>query len=213
MRIVVLGAGGGVGTRAVIAAAAAGHEVVAVARTAPSVPAGVRAVAGDVRDAQAVEAALADADAVLWCVGVTKRSGPDVGRVGMPIVVRTAEANGVGRLVSVSGAGVTLPGDVKGPGARFVSALTRRFARDLVEDKQGEHDVLEASALAWTEVRAPRLTDAPGTGSWELSDRAPGLRAAPVSKADVGAAMVQLAGSEEWVRRSPFLTAGTGRGS
>jgi len=213
MKVVVLGAGGGVGRRAVLVAAAAGHEVVAVARTAPVVTFGVQSVAGDVRDPAAVDAVLEGAGAVLWCVGVTRRSGGDVGRAGMPHLVRAMQQRGVGRLVSVSGAGVTLPGDVKGAGARFVSALTRTFARDLVQDKQGEHDVLLTSGLSWTEVRPPRLSEAAGTGAWRLTDQAPGLRAASVSRADVAAAMVSLAGSQEWVHRSPFLLAGNGHGS
>lgn len=196
------------GQQAVLAAAVAGHDVVAVARSAPEVPAGVRSVVADVRDAAAVRGALEGAEAILWCVGVTRRSGPDVGRTSLPHVVRAAEELGVGRLVTVSGAGVTLPGDVKGPGARFVSRLTRTFARDLVEDKRGEHDVLASGALSWTEVRPPRLMDGPATGAWQLTDLAPGLRAAAVSKADVAAAMLQLAGTTEWDRRSPFLMAG-----
>jgi putative NADH-flavin reductase len=217
MRVVVMGAGGGVGRQAVLAAAAAGHEVVAVARRELDVPAGVSVVVADVRDEAQVTAALAGAQAVLWCVGVTKGSGPDVGRASLPHVVRAAGEGGATRVVTVSGAGVTLPGDVKGPGARFVSSLTRTFARDLVEDKQGEHDVLAGSRLSWTEVRPPRLVDSPGTGSWELTDRAPGLRAAAVSRADVAAAMVALAGPssgspgsdlpDTWDRRSPFLHA------
>lgn len=217
MRVVVMGAGGGVGRQAVRAAAEAGHEVVAVARRAVEVPAGVRAVAADVRDEVAVRTALDGADSILWCVGVTKSSGPDVGRASLPHVVTVAQEQGVGRLVTVSGAGVTLPGDVKGAGARLVSALTRTFARDLVQDKQGEHDVLAGSRLSWTEVRPPRLLDRPGTGEWELTDQAPGLRAAAVSRADVAAAMLSLAadraghgsaGADQWDRRSPFLVAG-----
>ena len=212
MRIVVFGAGGGVGSRAVAAAAAAGHDVVAVARSTDTLLAasatGVAVVGADVRDAAAVQRVLVGAQAVLWCVGVSKRSGPDVGRASMPHVVRAAQEQGVARLVSVSGAGVTLPGDAKGAGARFISALTRRFARDLVEDKQGEHEVLAGSTIAWTEVRPPRLTDAPGTGSWVLTDTAPGLRAAGLSRADVAAAMLSLAGSSEWAHRSPFIVAG-----
>ena len=220
MRVVVMGAGGGVGRQAVLAAAAAGHEVVAVARRGLEVPAGVRSVVADVRDEAEVRTALAGAQAVLWCVGVTSSSGPDVGRVSLPHVVRSAEECGVGRVVTVSGAGVTLPGDLKDPGARLVSTLTRTFARDLVEDKQGEHDVLTGSRLSWTEVRPPRLVDSPGTGGWELTDRAPGLRAPAVSKAVVAAAMVALAGSpgssgsdfaDTWDRRSPFLVAVPGR--
>jgi len=208
VRIVVLGAGGGVGSRAVAAAAAAGHEVVAAARTAPAAPAGVEARAVDVRDPAAVRDVLAGGGAVLWCVGVTRRSGGDVGRTGLPHVVTAAAAGGTTRLVSVSGAGVTIPGDRKGPGARLVSALTKRLAGDLVHDKQGEHDVLAASDLVWTEVRPPRLVDREPTGRWVLSETAPGLTARPVAKADVALAMLSLATTSEWARRSPFLTAG-----
>lgn len=213
MRVVVLGARGGVGQQAVGLAAAAGHEVVAAARShegaeptrTPS--ADVRQVAVDVRDAAAVSAVLREADAVLWCVGVTGRSGGDVGRAALPAALAAAAEHGVRRWVSVSGAGVTLPEDRKGAGARLVSALTRRLARDLVEDKLGEHEALAASGLAWTEVRPPRLVDRPGTGRWLLDDSAPGLTAAPVARADVAAAMLHLAGSQEWVGRAPFLHA------
>jgi putative NADH-flavin reductase len=208
MRVVVLGAAGGVGSQAVKAAVARGWDVVAAARSRPSVPAEVEAVAVDVRDAAAVHGVLRGADAVLWCVGVTKRSGPDVGRTGLPHVVAAMQEHGVGRLVSVSGAGVTLPGDVKGGSARLASSLTRRLARDLVQDKEGEHAVLEASGLSWTAVRPPRLARGEGTGRWSLGEHAPGLTAKPVARADAALAMLDLAGSQTWVRRSPFLMAG-----
>lgn len=208
MRIVVFGASGGVGRRAVWTAAKQGHDVLATARSAVDVPAGVRTATVDVRDADAVRRAVEGADALLWCVGVTKRSGGDVGRASMPHLVRAAQEVGVTRLVSVSGAGVTLPGDRKGLGARLVSGLTRRLARDLVLDKEGEHAVLSASGLSWTEVRPPRLTDTAETGRWALVDTAPGITAKPVAKADVALAMLDLAASQDWHRRSPFLIAG-----
>ena len=208
MQILVLGAAGGVGRRVVDLAAEQGHGVRAGARTPPGGPPGVEPLVVDVRDAEAVRRAVDGVDAVLWCVGVTRGSGGDVGRVGLPHVVAAAEASGVRRVVTVSGAGVTLPGDRKGPGARLVSALTRRFAGDLVADKQGEHDALAASSLLWTEVRPPRLVNASPTGRWQLVEEAPGLAARPVSRADVAAAMLGLATSDEWLRRSPFLVGG-----
>ena len=88
-----------------------------------------------------------------------------------------------------------------------MSGLTRRLARDLVLDKEGEHQVLAASTLAWTEVRPPRLVERPATGRWRLSEQAPGITAAPVAKSDVAAAMLTLATGHDWVRRSPFLLA------
>ncbi len=205
MRLVVFGANGGVGRRAVQVAAIQGHEVVAAARTVGAHPSGVVPAMVDVGDAAAVQGVVEGAEVLLWCVGVTKRSGPRVGREGLPHVLAAAERFGVTRLVSVSGAGVTLPGDRKGAGARMVSALTRRLARDLVQDKEGEHDLLTVSTLDWTEVRPPRLVDDEGEGRWALVETAPGLTAAPVRKLDVAKAMVDLAGSGEWSRRSPFL--------
>lgn len=208
MRVVVFGANGGVGRRAVAAAVQQGHDVVAAARSAPPAQAGVIPAAVDVRDADAVRRVSAGADALLWCVGVTRRSGGDVGRTAMPHLVAAAAEHGVPRVVTVSGAGVTLPGDDKGAGARLVSALTRRLARDLVLDKQGEHEVLAASALSFTEVRPPRLVDGPGLGRWTLVERAPGITSRPVPKGEVALAMLDLAGSSQWSRRSPFLTIG-----
>lgn len=210
MRIVVLGAGGGVGRHAVRVAAERGHEVVAGARSPDAVPQapGVERLAVDVRDRTAVELALQGADALLWCVGVTKRSGGDVGRSSLPTVLEVAAAQGVSRVVAVSGAGVTLPDDRKGLGARLVSGLARRLGGDLVRDKEGEHAALAASSLSWTAVRPPRLVERPGTGRYALGDTAPGLTAKPVAKADVALAMVELAEGDAHARRAPFLTAG-----
>lgn len=205
MRIVVLGAAGGVGRCVVRAAAARGDEVVAGARTHTNVPRGVERRTVDVRDAQAVDDLMIDAEAVLWCVGVTKRSGPDVGRVAMPHVIASATRHGVNRIVGVSGAGVTLPADVKGAGARFVSGLTHRFAPDLVDDKYGEYRALTSSNVSWTQVRPPRLSNGPATGRWSLSTEAPGIRAAAVSRADLAQAMLRLTNGDEWASQAPFI--------
>ncbi len=207
MDLVVFGAAGGVGRHAARLAAERGHTVVAVARRASEQP-GVEDRVGDVRDAALVAGAVKGAAAVLWCVGVTKGSGGDVGRAVLPGLVAAMGEAGARRFVGVSGAGTDLPGDRKGGGARFVSALTHRLARDLVEDKEGEHRVLAASDLDWTQVRPPRLVDRPGTGSYRLTADAPGLRAAPVTKADVALAMVELAEGREWLSAAPFIVAG-----
>jgi putative NADH-flavin reductase len=213
--LVVFGAAGGVGRHAVRLAAERGHAVVAVART-PGGHAGVEERSGveerpgDVRDAALVAEAVQGADAVLWCVGVTRGSGGDVGRAVLPGLVAAMGAAGARRFVGVSGAGTDLPGDRKGAGARFVSGLTHRLARDLVEDKEGEYRVLAASDLDWTQVRPPRLTDRPGTGRYRLTSEAPGLRAAPVAKADVALAMVELAEGRSWLTAAPFVVAADG---
>lgn len=205
MRVLVVGATGGVGRSAVRAAHEQGHEVRAASRSGVEVAPSTTAVAVDVRDFEAVLGAVEGVEAVLWCVGVTSRSGPEVGRIGLANLVRAVGSRETMRLVTVSGAGVTLPGDNKGIGARLVSSLTRRVALDLVADKEAEHVVLAGSELEWTEVRPPRLSNAAATGSWDLTDRAPGPTARPVPRADVAAAMLSLAVGGGMVHRSPFI--------
>ncbi len=214
MRLLVLGAGGAVGRHAVTVAAQRGHEVIAAARTPPTGPTvpGVSSLAVDVRDPDAVRRALVGVDAVLWCIGVTPHSGPDVGRASLPGVLDGMAESGTTRLVAISGAGIILPGDRRGPDARALSAFTRRVVRDLVADRAGEQALLSASGADWTVVRPPRLVERAGVGTYLLGDAAPGLTARPVTKADVGLAMVDLAGGRDWLRRSPFLTTAPRRG-
>lgn len=68
MKVFVTGAAGFLGRATAQAAAAAGHEVLALHRpAAPLGYGGVRAVAGDLRQAGAWQAALAEAEAVIHC--------------------------------------------------------------------------------------------------------------------------------------------------
>jgi putative NADH-flavin reductase len=211
MNLVVLGATGGVGRHAVRLAAERGHKVAAVARRPEADAYSTRWVIGDVRNTGALTPLLHDAEAVLWCVGVTKTSGGRVGRTALPPLLDAMVEFGVPRFVGVSGAGADLPGDHKGLGARLISGLTHRLGRDLVEDKEGEYQALAASSLDWTQVRPPRLVDRPGTGRYSLTDDAPGLRAKAVPKADVALAMLDLAENRRWLGAAPFLVASSSR--
>ena len=165
MRVAVFGAAGGVGRPAVRLAGERGWEVVAVARSVPTWTGAdgdtAEWLAGDVRDPDVLGEAAHGADAVLWCVGVSRSSGGD-----------------------------------------------------LVADKEGEHAVLVASALDWTQVRPPRLTDGPGTGRYALTEVAPGLRSPAVSRADVAVAVLDLASGsgaagppQRWSAAAPFVVA------
>ena len=211
MRVVVLGAAGGVGRHAVRLAGERGYTVTALARRPAAEPGSARWVLGDVRDTGVVAPLLDGADAVLWCVGVTRTSGGSVGRTALPPLVAAMAERGVRRFVGVSGAGADLPGDRKGLGARLVSGLTHRLARDLVEDKEGEYRILAATDLDWTQVRPPRLADAAGARRYRLTGAAPGVRAQPLAKADVALAMLDLARNREWLTAAPFLVAADGR--
>lgn len=216
MRLAVFGALGGVGLEVVKQAEAWGHEVVALARRRPDVashagvPTGALWLPVDVTDRDAVRRVLdRPLDAIAWCVGVTKQSGPGVGAAALPVVVNAAEEKGIARLVAVSGAAVTVSGESKSLPARAASTITRRLAPAVVKDKQAELDALARSSLSWTVVRPPRLSN-DLLAAWRLDAVAPGFSAKPVPRASLAEAVVELAepyGFEaaKWSRQAPFI--------
>lgn len=117
MRILVLGATGYVGTRLVPHLLEHGHEVVAASSSQPRPDHfgwddRVRAIRCDVTDASAVEAALADVDAVVYLVHSLDRTDfGDRDRVGAETVAAAVAASGVQRLVYLSGLVPDVPED------------------------------------------------------------------------------------------------------
>lgn len=224
MELLIFGAAGGVGSRLVSEAVRAGHDVTALARSWPDGPTGrgdltvndadipgsLLRASLDVRDTAAVRRHLdRPLDAVAWCVGVTRQSGPTVGASALPAVIAAAEEQDGVRLVAVSGAAVDAPDDTKSMPARAVSALTRRLAGPVVSDKQAELHLLRNSTLSWSVVRPPRLT-AGDARPWRLNRIAPGPRARPVPRASVARALLTLADpiaieAALWERSAPFI--------
>ena len=211
MRLSILGAAGGVGREVVRIALADGHEVRALVRDKERVTIShdrLMVAEGDATEAAVVASALAEADAVVYALGVSKRSAPDTGRRAMEHLLAAMCTAGITRLVAINGAATRVAGDAPGWQARMAAALARRLLPDVVADKQAEADLLAASGggLAWTMVRPPRLADGPPRGGYRLSDDAPGLTARAVRRADVGRALVDLTVGGGHERQAPYLT-------
>jgi putative NADH-flavin reductase len=116
----------------------------------------------------------------------------EVLRRGMQRTVEAMGAAGVRRIVNLSGAGITAPGERKPLLDRLATLAVRRLARHVVAAKQAEYDVLAASALEWVAVRPGIVTDGPLTGRYVAGPDAlrPGAR---VSRADVAHLMLREA--------------------
>ncbi|MBV0922646.1 complex I NDUFA9 subunit family protein [Halomicroarcula limicola] len=146
MRILLLGGTGFVGRRLAARLVERGHDVTALARSpdATALPDGVRTVAGDVTDLDALDSAFDRQDAVVNLVALSPLFEPDGGnemhgRVhlgGTENAVAAAERHGVSRFVQVSALGA----DPDGP-THYIRA-------------KGEAEtVVRDSALDWTIVR------------------------------------------------------------
>jgi nucleoside-diphosphate-sugar epimerase len=205
MRVTILGSTGRVGSLALEAARADGHEVVVLVRQAPAAEMpGVTTVVGAIDDAAAVRQALAGTTAVIAALGPRSNDAAAEHALvaGMRTLVEAMREEHVGRIVTLSGAAVDVPGDRKPWLDRIVSSVVRRAARHVVAAKQGEFDVLSVSSLAWTALRPAIVTDGPARG-YRLSDTLrPGAR---VTRADVGRALVDVLEDQAQVGKAPFV--------
>ena len=207
MKVLVIGATGAIGSAVVQAALEGGHEVTAFVRSPDKLGdlrPRVRVVEGDLADPSSLATAVPGHDAVISAVGSSPdRAQLDVPANGMRAVVQAMRAAGVRRLVGLSGGAVNVPGERKPLSGRITTALVSLLARNVVEAKQREFDVVYATDLDWTMIRPPNVVPGPATGSVDIGDRLHGFR---ISSGDVGAAMVQLAASDEWLRQAPYVS-------
>ncbi|MFC9326084.1 NAD(P)-dependent oxidoreductase [Kitasatospora sp. NPDC057015] len=216
MHIVVLAATGGIGRHLLDQALAAGHEVTAVVRNPARLDRPVRTVTADLASADpaVLERAVAGADAVLSGLGARSSAEAGVAWRGTRSVASAMAATGVRRIVVVSAAPigtVASPGRPTPPrrdpgdgflmtqlGSRIVKVALRKHYADLARME----DVLRDSALDWTVVRPPRLTDRPVTGDYRTAyDR--NIRGGVfASRADVAHLMLRALDEPESIRHT-----------
>ncbi len=146
MRVLVAGGTGFIGSRLVEALDGRGQEVTVLARhpEESTLPDRVRAVAADVTDHAAVEAAVDDVDAVVNLVALSPLFEPrggnerhlDVHLGGTEVLVTAAESGSVSRFVQLSALGADVDG---------ATAYLRAKGR--------AEEVVRASTLDWTVLR------------------------------------------------------------
>lgn len=206
MKLTLFAATGGIGRELLAQAVAGGHDVTAVVRRPDQLPAGVRAVSADLAttDADAIRPALEGADAVLSALGQRTRSDAGVCARGTGLIVDAMKVTDVRRLIVVSAAPMGTvaspdrptppkhdPGDgfwMRHLGSRVATTAFRRPYTDLAVME----DILRASALDWTAVRPPRLTDKPLTGVYRTAYGQNLERGLQISRADVAHLMLAV---------------------
>jgi putative NADH-flavin reductase len=203
--LVIFGGTGRIGRLVLERALAAGWTVTVLSRgSSEGLPASVEVVTGDVRDHAAVERAIRGASAVVSALGARSNapSEADALETGMRIIVAAMSEAGVSRLVTLSGAAVTIPQDSKPAIDRLASRVVRVFARHVVDAKQREYEVLAASDLRWTALRPALVRDGEARG-YRLDMRlTPGAR---VTRADVAQALLDQVADSRFECRAPFV--------
>lgn len=204
MRLTIFGATGNTGGRLVRHALAAGHTVTAVVRGEHQLPdhPQLRVVVADVLNSADITAAIQGADAVLDTIG-SRDSGPTSICTDAALSISKAmESVGVQRLVITSNSA-----RIAGPGddwfTRFIvkPLILRPLLRHSLADMAAAEQAVRDSALDWTIVRAPQLTDNPAKSRYRSAvDRNVtfGIR---LTREDLATALLDLAADPRTIRK------------
>lgn len=172
MRVALFGGTGKTGKWLLESLLEDGHTVRLLARTPSKVKLNherLTVLSGDVLDAAQVEATIAGTHAVLSVFGQVKGSPPDVQTRGTAHIVNAMKRHNLRRVVSLSGGGLPYPEQDRPKLAdHLIRGIMRLAVPQVLRDAQGHYEVLAASGLDWTIVRAPRLMDGPRKGTYRV---------------------------------------------
>jgi putative NADH-flavin reductase len=197
MRVLVLGATGGIGKFLLEFATARGHEVTAFVRSPQKIAVKserLRAVPGDLLHAEQLAQVLLGQDVVLSAFGpATLRRVTTRGEFGAALATAMGRS-GVRRAVVVSSGLLFEEQNAIG------KMLRGTLFRNLLPDMTAMEATLEKDGLEWTIVRPPRLTNGPLTKSYSVADgRLP--KGMTVSRACVADFMIKEAERPAHVRQ------------
>jgi uncharacterized protein YbjT (DUF2867 family) len=202
MRLLVVGASGGLGREVVAAASARGHATVALARRLPGAPfpAEVEIARGDVLDPSSLTAAVGNSDAVICALGTPSPRRPStLLRDGTQNLVDAMAQAGVRRLVCVTLLGI---GDSAVNTSVFYRQAILRFLAPMVPGKQAQERVVRGSGLDWTLVRPPRFTGGKPRGDVRVIRDGERGRLGHVVRADLARFLVECATEGRYMRQA-----------
>jgi nucleoside-diphosphate-sugar epimerase len=202
MKVLVIGATGQTGRRAVMQLLARGHEVTAFARNPSAVTQSsdrLRVVQGDARDPESIDLAMHGQDAVLSAFGPRSPKKDDVQEVLMRNLIAAMTKHGITRLVNLSvwGSGRAAVPPVNPIARYFVFPVVLRH---ILADKRRGEACLFDSALMYVNVCPGRLKNAPARGGVRASTDGKGLKQY-MHREDLAAFMVGQLTEDTWVRK------------
>jgi putative NADH-flavin reductase len=215
MKVAIFAATGGIGRELLAQALEAGHEVTAVVRNPTTLPPGARTVQADLNhaDSAALARAIQGADAVLSGLGPRSTADAGVASRGTRAIIGAMKEAGVRRVVVVSAAPIGTVASAKrphppkhDPGDGFLmrhllSPLVKKILRKHYADLAEMEDDLQDSALDWTIVRPPRLTNRPRTRTYRTALGQNPSGAFMISRADVADAMLRALDQPETIKQ------------
>lgn len=188
---------------------AAGHEVSLLARDPTKLSASlrerVRVVEGDGLDADAVSRVMSGAEAVLFAIGIDRKSPEDLCTDVTRHILEAMPRLGVRRFVWCGGGSTLVADDVVTFGARFVVWFTTTFMGLRHRDKVHQLELLDRhKELAWFGVRPLQMNEGPTRGAYRLGFEAfSGF--SKIHFGDCAHAMIGMLDDDTWLHRAPII--------
>ena len=152
---------------------------------------------GDARKREDLIAALPGHEVVINAIGSGSLRKSDVESSTTAVAVATAQQLGISRYIAMSAGMVALDWPL------FNYLLRPLIFRNILAEHRRVEEIVKGSALRWTIVRPPKLTNGPPRGyvaSLELQQRS-----FSVARADVAAFIADELESNKYVRQAVFV--------
>lgn len=207
MRVLILGSTGSIGRHLVPQALAQGHEVTALVRDPSKLGTTherLRLVTGDALDPAAVDAAVRGQEAAIFSLGRSSHRAPttmfsDATR----ILIRAMEAQGVRRLVCITGIGA---GDSRGHGGFLYDKIVFPwFTKETYADKDRQEALIRESSLDWIIVRPASFTNGPQRGNLRAVTDLKGVTIRAICRADAAAFVLEQLRSDTYLHKTPLV--------
>ncbi|KAI6005031.1 NAD-P-binding protein [Pisolithus orientalis] len=218
MRVLILGATGGIGVLLVGRAVADGHTVVVYARSPEKLPQNLRDSSqiiirkGQLTDAESLSDALQDVDTVLSALGPAVSRGPFHPR-GEPLahayslIIKVMKERGVSRLIALGTPSIKDPHDKHSLVMSTIVCGVATFASTAYKDivAIGETICREGDTIDWTIVRVPLLNSG-SNESFVAGYVGDGQTTTSLTRIAFVAFVLQELTKKEWVKARPLVT-------
>lgn len=213
MRITVLGGTGRTGAPLVAEALKRGHHVTVLARDRtkahrrlPASNERLTILEGDATDADAVDRAVAGAEAVIDVTGPVKNGPKDLRSRVTRALLPAMQRHDVKRLVFLTGAGVRVAGDRPKLADRAFRGAIRLLQPKILKDAQAAVAAVTSSPLNWTVVRAPRLTDGKRSGEVRAAGHVGDDTGTALGRSDLVEFILDELEDDDWSRQAPIVS-------
>lgn len=211
MKLLIFGASGGTGQHLVQQALAQNYTVTAFARRPESILAapapGLTVIAGEIHDGKAVSAAIAGQDAVLSALGARSLGRSDVLETGVRNMLAGMSAHGVSRIIVLGASGAAEDAAAhQGIAIRITLRLiSSTILREPFRSQRQQEQLLAASNVQYTIVRAPRLLNHPPVGRYRVQEDGLPPGGLTIPRVDVADFMLRQVTDRQWIRKGPYV--------